>query len=91
MNLNKGFGASLCGIAVLMRAHAAQEDARPPPVEVPQVLPQAKVVHIMTGTRDVAGNTGPVIDDEFENNIRAVVERAHAHQLGAVNTSRKAM
>jgi lysophospholipase L1-like esterase len=32
----------------------------------------AKVVHIMAGTNDVAGNTGPGTPDDFKNNIRAI-------------------
>jgi len=39
------------------------------------------VVHIMAGTNDVAGNTGPTTEQNFKNNIIAMVELAHAHHI----------
>jgi lysophospholipase L1-like esterase len=40
-----------------------------------------KVVHIMAGTNDVAGNTGPTTEKDFQNNLRAMVELAQAHHI----------
>ena len=40
-----------------------------------------KVVHIMAGTNDVAGNTGPTSEQDFKNNLRAMVELAQAHHI----------
>jgi lysophospholipase L1-like esterase len=40
-----------------------------------------KVVHIMAGTNDVAGNTGPTSERDFQNNLRAMVELAQAHHI----------
>lgn len=40
-----------------------------------------KVVHIMAGTNDVAGNTGPTSEKDFQNNVRAMVELAQAHHI----------
>lgn len=45
------------------------------------------VVHIMAGTNDVAGNTGPTTDEEFQNNVRAMVELAHTHHIRVVIAS----
>jgi lysophospholipase L1-like esterase len=46
-----------------------------------------QVVHIMAGTNDVAGNTGPTSANDVENNITAMVELAHAHQIRVVLAS----
>lgn len=43
-----------------------------------------RVVHIMAGTNDVAGNTGPSRPEDFKNNIRAMVELAKAHDIAVV-------
>ncbi len=43
-----------------------------------------KFVHILGGTNDVAGNTGPSSPEDFKNNIRAMVEMAKAHQIGVL-------
>jgi len=40
-----------------------------------------RVVHIMAGTNDVAGNTGPSSEKDFQNNLRAMVELAQAHHI----------
>jgi lysophospholipase L1-like esterase len=40
-----------------------------------------QVVHIMAGTNDVAGNTGPTTEKDFQNNLRAMVELAQAHHI----------
>ena len=40
-----------------------------------------RVVHIMAGTNDIAGNTGPTTEQTFENNIAAMVDLARAHHI----------
>jgi lysophospholipase L1-like esterase len=47
--------------------------------DVVELHPRA--VHIMAGTNDLAGNTGPSAVQDFKNNIMAMVELAHAHQI----------
>lgn len=42
------------------------------------------VVHIMAGTNDIAGNTGPTSIDHIKQNIRAMVELAQAHGIKVV-------
>jgi lysophospholipase L1-like esterase len=46
-----------------------------------------KVVHIMAGTNDVAGNTGSSSPDDFKNNIRAMVDLARANHIQVVLAS----
>lgn len=46
-----------------------------------------QVVHIMAGTNDVAGNTGPTSEQDVENNIAAMVELAHVHHIRVVLAS----
>lgn len=43
-----------------------------------------RVVHIMAGTNDVAGNTGPSRPEDFGNNIRSMVELAKVHDIAVV-------
>jgi lysophospholipase L1-like esterase len=43
-----------------------------------------KVVHILAGTNDVAGNTGPSRAQDLENNIMAMVEIARANGIRVV-------
>jgi lysophospholipase L1-like esterase len=43
-----------------------------------------RVVHIMAGTNDVAGNTGPTSPTEYAANIRAMVELAQANGIAVV-------
>jgi lysophospholipase L1-like esterase len=43
-----------------------------------------KVVHIMIGTNDVAGNTGPTSYQSIQNNIVAMVTLAHANRIRVV-------
>jgi lysophospholipase L1-like esterase len=45
---------------------------------------QPATVHIMAGTNDVAGNTGPTSQEMFEHNIMAMVELARAHHIRVV-------
>jgi lysophospholipase L1-like esterase len=46
-----------------------------------------KVVHIMAGTNDLAGNTGPTSADDFKNNIRAMVDLAKANHIRVILAS----
>ncbi|WP_226018156.1 GDSL-type esterase/lipase family protein [Novosphingobium sp. FKTRR1] len=43
-----------------------------------------RVVHIMCGTNDVAGNTGPTSPEEYTNAIRAMVDLAQANGIAVV-------
>jgi lysophospholipase L1-like esterase len=40
-----------------------------------------RVVQILAGTNDIAGNTGPTTEQDFKNNIRAMVALARAHHI----------
>ncbi len=44
-------------------------------------------VHIMAGTNDLAGNTGPNSPEDFKNNIRAMVDLARANNINVVLAS----
>lgn len=46
-----------------------------------------QVVHIMAGTNDVAGNTGPTKDEDIQNNIRSMTELAQAHGIRVILAS----
>lgn len=39
------------------------------------------VVQILAGTNDIAGNTGPTTEQDYENNIEAMVALARAHHI----------
>jgi lysophospholipase L1-like esterase len=43
-----------------------------------------KVVHIMIGTNDVAGNAGPTTYENIQNNIVAMVQIARANKIAVV-------
>jgi lysophospholipase L1-like esterase len=53
--------------------------------DVVELHPQ--IVHIMAGTNDLAGNTGPSTPQDFKNNITAMVDLAHAHKIRVVIAS----
>jgi lysophospholipase L1-like esterase len=53
--------------------------------DVIELRPHA--VHIMAGTNDIAGNTGPTTEQDFKNNIMAMVELAHAHHIDVLLAS----
>lgn len=40
-----------------------------------------RMVQILAGTNDVAGNTGPMTEQDYENNIMAMVALAQAHHM----------
>jgi lysophospholipase L1-like esterase len=42
---------------------------------------QPRIVQILAGTNDIAGNTGPTTEQDYEDDIRAMVELAQAHHL----------
>ncbi len=46
-----------------------------------------KAVVILAGTNDIAGNTGPMTDEEIEGNLASMSELAHAHQIKVVLSS----
>src|SRR5207245_2064336 len=46
-----------------------------------------KVVVILAGTNDIAGNTGPMTNEEIEGNLASMSELAHAHNIKVVMAS----
>ncbi len=46
-----------------------------------------RVVHIMAGTNDISGNTGPASDEAIVNNIRAMIDIAKANNIRVVLAS----
>jgi lysophospholipase L1-like esterase len=46
-----------------------------------------RVVHIMGGTNDIAGNTGPMTADDTRNNVMAMCDIAKAHKIRVVLAS----
>lgn len=48
---------------------------------------QPRVVVILAGTNDIAGNTGPMTDEEIEGNLASMVELARAHGIRVVLSS----
>ncbi|WP_294391072.1 GDSL-type esterase/lipase family protein [uncultured Sphingomonas sp.] len=45
------------------------------------------VVHIMAGTNDIAGNTGPMTAEQTKGNIKSMVELAHANGIRVILAS----
>jgi lysophospholipase L1-like esterase len=43
-----------------------------------------KAVHILAGTNDVAGNSGPLTAQDFKNNIMSMVELARANRIDVI-------
>lgn len=43
-----------------------------------------RVVHIMVGTNDIAGNTGPLVVGDYENNIRAMLDLALRNDIKVI-------
>jgi lysophospholipase L1-like esterase len=48
---------------------------------------QPKLVVILAGTNDIAGNTGPMTDEEIEGNLASMSELARAHGIQVVLSS----
>jgi lysophospholipase L1-like esterase len=46
-----------------------------------------KVVVILAGTNDIAGNTGPMTNEEIENNLASMTDLAKAHDIRVVLAS----
>jgi lysophospholipase L1-like esterase len=46
-----------------------------------------KAVVILAGTNDIAGNTGPMTDEDIQNNLASMSELAHAHNIKVVLSS----
>lgn len=42
------------------------------------------VVHIMAGTNDIGGATGPITEEEFVDNVRAMLDMARANGIAVV-------
>jgi len=45
---------------------------------------EPRIVHILAGTNDVAGNTGPNRPQDFKNNIMSMAELARAHGMHVI-------
>lgn len=84
-SITEGWGDALFGADGLNRGIAGQTS--------PQILLRfwqdavalrPLAIHIMAGTNDLAGNTGPTTPDMWKNNIRAMVAMAKAHGIGVV-------
>lgn len=43
-----------------------------------------RAVHIMAGTNDIGGATGPITEEEFAGNIRAMLDMAKANDIAVV-------
>jgi len=48
---------------------------------------EPKAVVILAGTNDIAGNTGPMTDEEIEGNLASMSELAHANRIRVVLAS----
>src|SRR5579884_2899295 len=48
---------------------------------------QPKVVVILSGTNDIAGNTGPISNEDIEANLSDMAELARAHGIRVVFSS----
>lgn len=46
-----------------------------------------RVVHIMAGTNDIAGNTGPSTPEMMQANLMSMVELAQAHKIAVILAS----
>ncbi len=46
-----------------------------------------KVVVVLAGTNDIAGNTGPVTVEQIEENLASIAELARVHNIGVVFSS----
>jgi len=54
----------------------------------PDVIALApRVVVILAGTNDIAGNTGPMTDEQIEGNLASMAELARAHDIKVVLSS----
>ena len=51
------------------------------------INPQPKVVVILAGTNDIAGNTGPISNEDIEANYSSLTELARAHNIRVIFSS----
>jgi lysophospholipase L1-like esterase len=51
------------------------------------IVLEPRVVVILAGTNDIAGNTGPMTLEEIEGNLASMSELAHAHHINVVLSS----
>ena len=49
--------------------------------------PHPKVVVILAGTNDIAGNTGPIRNEDIEENLASIADLAHANSIAVVFSS----
>ena len=48
------------------------------------IMLRPRVVHIMIGTNDIAGNTGPTSPEAYQNAVRAMVDLAKANHIAVI-------
>ena len=72
--LNRGIGGQTTP-QMLLRFRADVIDLKP------------KAVLILAGTNDIAGNTGPMTDEEIEGNLASMSELAHVHGIKVILAS----
>lgn len=70
-NVNRGIGGQTTP-QMLLRFRADVIALRP------------RLVHILAGTNDVAGNTGPTTVEDFRNNVMSMVELARANGIEVI-------
>ncbi len=73
---------SLFGARVLDRGISGQTSAQMLVRFWPDVIAlRPRIVQILAGTNDIAGNTGPTSEQDYEDNIRAMVDLAQMHRI----------
>lgn len=78
----KKLDPAMFGPAVLDRGISGQTSPQMLVRFIPDVAAlHPRIVHIMAGTNDIAGNTGPTSPENFQNNIRAMVDLAKAQGI----------
>jgi lysophospholipase L1-like esterase len=85
---NEGYGGFFPGKSYVNRGIGGQTTPQMLVRLRPDVLSlKPKVVVLLAGTNDIAGNTGPVTDADIEQNIAAISELAAAHGVRMVLAS----
>jgi len=78
----------LFGARIVNRGIAGQTSPQLLARFVPDVVElQPRLVHILCGTNDIAGNTGPSVPEDFQRNIRAMVDIAAANGISVLLAS----